>query len=91
MDRTDAVLVRALCETFPAGAPIAVRTPKETAMASTAGKTGKLTNYDGESVLVERLLPAARLRLVTITADASLREAAGLLSTGTELVVEVGS
>jgi len=42
-------------------------------------------------VFVERLLPAARERLVTIADDAPLIQAAMLLRTGTDLVVVCGS
>lgn len=42
-------------------------------------------------MIVERLLPAARNRLVTIANDAPLIEAAKLLSSGTGLVVVCGS
>ncbi|MEO8758628.1 MAG: CBS domain-containing protein, partial [Devosia sp.] len=38
-------------------------------------------------MLVDVLVPAARKRLVTITEDAPLIEAAGLLHSGTDLVV----
>jgi CBS domain-containing protein len=41
-------------------------------------------------MLVERLLPAARERLVTITDDAPLIQAARLLRAGTDLVVVCG-
>lgn len=49
------------------------------------------TIYDVEGARVEQLLPAARARLVTITDDAPLIEAAKLLSAGTDLVVVCGS
>lgn len=91
IDRTDALLVQALCETFPAGDLTAVSATKEAAMASDASKSEKLTIYDGESVFVEQLLPAAHSRLVTITADAPLREAARLFGAGTDLVVVCGT
>ncbi len=42
-------------------------------------------------MFVERLLPAAREKLVTIADDATLVEAAKLLRTGTDLVVVCGS
>lgn len=42
-------------------------------------------------MFVERLLPAARNRLVTIADDAPLIEAAKLLGSGTDLVVVCGS
>jgi CBS domain-containing protein len=40
-----------------------------------------------QCVYVERLLPAAREKLVTITGDAPLMEAANLLHKGTDLVI----
>lgn len=43
------------------------------------------------AVFVERLLPVARERLVTISDDAPLIEAARLLRAGTDLVVVCGS
>ncbi|MDQ2778886.1 MAG: CBS domain-containing protein [Pseudomonadota bacterium] len=49
------------------------------------------TLYDSESVLVEQVLPAARARLVTITENATLREAARLLRAGTDLIVVCGN
>lgn len=52
--------------------------------------SGESTIYGGESVFIEELLPAARKRLVTIRHDASLREAAGLLLPGTDLIVVCG-
>ncbi len=70
---------------------IAVGALKEAAMASTAGNPGEDTIYGGESVRVEQLLPDASARLVTVAHDASLREAARLLVSGTDLVVVCGA
>lgn len=56
-------------------------------MASAASKRDRSTINGGESVFVEQLLPAARARLVTITDDAPLLEAARLLHDGTDLIV----
>ncbi len=56
-------------------------------MASAESEPGKTTIFDGEGVFVEQLLPAAHARLVTITDDAPLREAARLLRAGTDIVV----
>lgn len=55
--------------------------------APSARSTAASTIYGGDAVFVERLLPAARARLVTITDDASLLDAARLLGAGTDLVV----
>lgn len=45
------------------------------------------TIYESDVMFVERLLPAARMRLVTITEDVALIEAAKLLRADTDLVV----
>ena len=87
VDHTDALLDEALRETFPASDPIAVSAPKEKAMTKTQSTPAEPTIYGGEAALVERLLPAARARLVTIAGDASLLDAARLLRAGTDLVV----
>lgn len=55
------------------------------------GTPMEATIYGSEGVLVEQLLPAARARLVTITDDAPLIEAAKLLRAGTDLVVVCSS
>ncbi len=91
IDHTDALLDEALCETFPASDPIAVSASKEEAMTTAERTPGESTIYAGEPVLVERLLPAARARLVTIAGDAPLLEAARLLRAGTDLVVVCGT
>ena len=59
-------------------------------MASASNKTGESTIYDGENVMVEPPLPMARPRLVKITGDATLREAARLLCAGADLIVVRG-
>jgi len=48
----------------------------------------RMTNELGDNAMyVDRLLPAARQKLVMITADAPLTEAATLLHKGTDLVI----
>ncbi|MEO5763865.1 MAG: CBS domain-containing protein [Casimicrobiaceae bacterium] len=49
------------------------------------------TIYDNGVILVERLLPAARKRLVSVAEDAPLLAAARLLRTGIDLVVACSS
>lgn len=56
-------------------------------MAISESEPSESTIFDSENAFVEQLLPAARARLVTITEDAPLREAARLLRAGTDLVV----
>jgi CBS domain-containing protein len=52
----------------------------------------RVKNKLGDSVMyVERLLPVARKRLVTIADDAPLTEAANFLREGTDLVIVCGS
>jgi CBS domain-containing protein len=56
------------------------------------GQSRQMMNEPGENAMfVERLLPAARAKLVTIADDAPLVEAAKLLRTGTDLVVVCSS
>ncbi|MEO8925424.1 MAG: CBS domain-containing protein [Caldimonas sp.] len=90
IDHTDARLDEALRETFPASDPIAVSASKEDTMTSSESTPGELTIYAGEAVLVERLLPAARARLVTIADHAGLLEVARLFRAGIDLVVVCG-
>ncbi len=47
--------------------------------------------FDSSSLFVEQILEAAKTRLVTITDDAPMLDAAGLLRAGTDLVVVCGS
>jgi CBS domain-containing protein len=49
------------------------------------------TIYGGKVMCIERLLPAARARLVTIADDVALVKVAKLLRTGTDLVVVCNS
>lgn len=60
-------------------------------MTSAADRPERTTIFNGASVLVEHVLPAARARLVTIAVDAPLGEAARLLGGGTDLIVVRGA
>lgn len=90
IDHADATLDEVLRETSPASDPIALSAPTEPAQAAAATEASRSTIYSSESVFVEQVLPAARARLVTIAAGASLLEAARLLRAGTDLVVVCG-
>jgi CBS domain-containing protein len=61
-------------------------------MAATPDTTpASSTIFDDESAFVEQVLTAARARLVMISSDASLLEAARLLRAGTDLIVVRGA
>jgi len=86
----DATLDEALHETLSASDPIALSVTTYPVGATAATQAGESTIYSCASVFVEQLLPAARARLVTIAADATLLEAARLLRADTDLVAVCG-
>lgn len=83
----DAPLDEALRESFPASDPIAVGVERRAVAATVSSERATSTIYGGGGVSIERLLPAARARLVTIADDAPLVDVARLLRAGTDLVV----
>ena len=90
MNDADPTLDEVQRETSPASDAIALSVPTEPAQAPAVTEASKSTIYSSESVFVEQVLPAARARLATIAADASLLDAARLLRAGRDLVVVCG-
>lgn len=92
IDHVDALLDDVLRAASPACDPVPIGAPSNSDEAAAASHSAPSTIYAGESVFVEQVLSAARARLVMITCDASLLDAARLLRAGTDLVVvcEVG-
>jgi CBS domain-containing protein len=91
IDHTDALLDEALRATFQASDPTAVSPPKNNMAATPDTTPASSTIFDDESAFVEQVLTAARARLVMISSDASLLEAARLLRAGTDLIVVRGA